>query len=551
MVNASSVQFVRKVVRKGVRKGVRFTSAPRKVNLTPFLRWLFLLLCLCALQVGQAQTLTTAPDDNGSGGVFMNLQALSGPVIVTGFDAPINAPPDLAALVEVWVRSGSYVGFTGSSAGWTLTQTVTGITQGSGNQTPFALTAPITVASSGVTAIYLHSTQTGTGLRYTGAAGAPPQTTWSNADLQLFSDTARTGTGPFAGGSNSPRTFSGVIRYSKALPTAPQNNGSGGIFLNLRALDQHLVVTGFDVPLGPVAGTTVSVEVWTRSGGYVGFTDSNAGWTLTQTVQSVSQGPTTPVPFVLRTPLVLSPAQTTGVYLQAVLPAATGSGIRYTGDGIVTPQTSWSNNDLLLFSNTARTGFVPFAGGAPSPRAFAGNIRYSKAFETAPSNNSSGGVFLNLQPVSSGVSLRGFDVPLESAVGTQTLVEVWTRPGSYVGFTGSSVGWTLRQTVSGVAQGQLVPAPFLLSPPISLPADQTTAVYLHAVFPFAQSAGIRYTGNGSLPPETMWSNSEIVLFSDTARTGSIPFAGAQNVPRTFSGLLRYSVDDVFKDGFEQ
>lgn len=514
------------------------------------LLWLFALFCLSASPLGQSQTLTTAPDNNGSGGVFINLQALNGPVTVSGFDVPINTDPGLPISVEVWVRTGSYVGFTGSNTGWTLTQTVAGLTQGPANRTPFNLTTPITVASPGITAIYLHSIQVGVGLRYTGTGGIAPQTNWSNADLALFSDTARTGNVPFAGGENAPRAFSGVIRYTKALQTAPANNGSGGIFVNLRALDQHLVVTGFDVPLGPAPGTAVSVEVWTRSGSYVGFTDSNSGWTLTQTVQSTAQGTTTPVPFELSTPLVLSPAQITGVYLHAVLPAATGSGIRYTGTSGELPQTSWSNNDLLLFSDTARTGFTPFSGSTTPSRTFSGTIRYSKAFATAPPNNGGGGVFLNVQPVSGSVSLHGFDVPLESVAGTSTSIEVWTRPGSYVGFTGSNAGWTLRQTVSGVAQGVTLPAPFLLNPPISLPANQTTAVYFQAVLPAVGASGIRYSGTSVIPPETMWSNGDIVLFSDTAQIGFVPFSGQQFTPRTFSGVLRYTAERVFADGFE-
>jgi len=514
--------------------------------------WLFLfaLFCLSASPVGQSQTLTTAPDNNGSGGVFINLQSLNGPVTVSGFDVPLNADAGLPVSVEVWVRSGSYAGFTGSNTGWTLTQTVAGLTQGRTTRTPFNLTTPITVASPGITAIYLHSLQPGAGLRYTGMVDAPPQTNWSNADLQLFSDTGRTGNVPFAGGENSPRAFSGVIRYTKALTTAPNNNGSGGIFVDLRALEQHLVVTGFDVPLGPAAGTAVSVEVWTRTGSYVGFTDSNSGWILTQTVQAIAQGTTTPVPFELSTPLVLSPAQITGVYLQAVLPAATGSGIRYTGNSGELPQTSWSNNDLLLFSDTARIGFTPFSGSTTPSRTFSGAIRYSKAFATAPSNNGSGGVFLNLQPVSDSLSLQGFDVPLESIAGTSTSIEVWTRPGSYVGFTGSNAGWTLRQTVSGVAQGVTLLAPFLLNPPISLPANQTTAIYLQAVLPAAAGAGIRYSGTSVTPPEAMWSNGDIVLFSDTAQTGFVPFSGVQFTPRTFSGVLRLADERVFADGFE-
>lgn len=516
-----------------------------------FVLGLLALLCLSIGQVAHAQLLVTAPDNNGSGGVFINLQPLSGPVTVTGFESHIAANPGLVVEVEVWVRSGSYVGFTDSNAGWTLTQTVTGITQGPTTRTPFNLTTPLTVASPGITAVYLHSTTSGAGLRYTGTSGTPPQANWSNGDLQLFSDAARTGNVSFAGGLNSPRTFAGAIRYTKELPTAPSNNGSGGVFLNLRALEQHLVMTGFDVPLGPAAGTVVSVEVWTRNGSYAGFTDSSAGWTLTQTVQSTAQGTTTPVPFVLSTPLVLSPAQTTAVYLQAVLPATTGAGIRYSGVTGNLPQTSWSNNDLLLFSDTARTGFTAFSGGTNSPRTFSGTVRYSKAFTTAPSSNGSGGVFMNVQPIDGSVSLHGFDVPLEAQAGTPTTVEVWTRPGSYVGFTDANTGWTLQRTVTGVAQGSFIPAAFVVAPPISLPGNQTTAIYLHAVLPDATSSGIRYTGTTLLPPETMWSNSDIVLFSDTARIGFVPFAGNQNTPRTFSGVLRYTAERVFADGFEE
>jgi hypothetical protein len=515
-----------------------------------FVLGLLALLCLSIGQVAHAQLLVTAPPNNGSGGVFINLQALSGPVTVTGFESTVNGVTGEVVTVEVWVRSGSYAGFTGSNEGWTLTQTATGVNQGDTNRTPFNLTTPITVTPPGVTAIYLHSTVLASGLQYTGTSASPPQTSWSNADLQLVSDAARTGNVPFAGGLNSPRTFAGAIRYTKELPTAPSNNGSGGVFLNLRALEQHLVMTGFDVPLGAAVGTAVDVEVWTRSGSYAGFTDSSSGWTLTQTVQSTAQGTTTPVPFVLSTPLVLSPAQTTAVYLQAVLPATTGAGIRYSGVSGNLPQTSWSNNDLLLFSDTARTGFTAFSGVTNSPRAFSGTVRYSKAFTTAPSNNSSGGVFMNVQPFDGSVSLHGFDVPLDAQPGTPTTVEVWTRPGSYVGFTGANTGWTLQRTVTGVAQGSFIPAAFLVAPPISLPGNQTTAIYLHAVLPAAAGSGIRYTGTALLPPETMWSNSEIVLFSDTARTGFVPFAGNQNTPRTFSGVLRYTADRIFADGFE-
>jgi hypothetical protein len=335
-------------------------------------------LSLAVPTLAPAQTLFTAPPNNGSGGVFLNLQPVNSSLRIVAFEVPFNVPvPGTPVAVEVWTRSGSYVGFTDSNAGWTLTQTVAGVAPNVDVPAPISLTTPINLLPTEITAVYLHSITVGAGIRYTGVGGSPPQTSWSNADLELFSDTARTGNVSFAGGLNTPRTFSGAVRYSKSLETAPSNNGSGGVFLNLLPVNQNLVFQGFDVPLGPVSGTVVTVQVWTRPGSYVGFTDSDAGWTLTQTITGVAQGTTTPAPFVLTTPIGLSLSDITAVYLQAILPAASGSGIRYTGISAEPPQTAWSNADLLLFSDTARTGFAPFGGGANVPRTFSGVVHYS------------------------------------------------------------------------------------------------------------------------------------------------------------------------------
>ena len=509
--------------------------------------WLgiFVAVCLAVAAPAMAQTLATGVANNGSGGVFVDLQAVSGRVTITGFDVPIGGASGTTVSVEVWTRSGPYAGFTASNAGWTLSQTVTGITRGESNLTPFALPAPLEVSSAGVTAVYFHSTTVSAGLRYTGTSSLPPQTTWSNDDLVLFSNVARTGNVAFAGGQNTPRAFAGVLHYRNGLETAAPDNGSGGIFLNLQAVDAGLKVTGFDVPLAAAAGTEVTVEVWTRPGGYVGFTGSNVGWTLTQTVVAVAAGTTIAVPFTLSRPIEVQTGMAMGVYLHAVLPAASGSGIRYTGIGGTPPQTTWTDGDLLLFSDTSRIGFTPFAGGSNSPRVFSGIVRYNKAFQTAPSNNGNGGVFMTLDPLRSSLDLTGFDVPLQALAGVPVSVEVWTRPGSYLGTTGSNAGWTLTQTVSGVAPGANALAPFLLTTPIRLPTDQSTSIYIHAV---GVGQGIRYTGDDVVPPQTVWSNSDLLLFSDTARTGA-PFEGAVFSPRTFSGVLRYT-DKLFANGFE-
>ena len=176
-------------------------------------------------------------------------------------------------------------------------------------------------------------------------------------------------------------------------------------------------------------------------------------------------------------------------------------------------------------------------------------VAHAQTLETAPQNNGSGGIFVNLAPVGPTLIFTGFDLPLGPAAGTIVSVEVWTRPGTYVGGTDSNVGWTLTQTLTGTALGTGTPAAFVLTTPITLPTGAITAIYLHAVVPAASGSGIRYTGPQDA--QTTWSNSDLVLFSDTSRNGVVPFQGILFMPRVFSGVIRYTrPDNMFKDGFE-
>jgi hypothetical protein len=161
---------------------------------------------------------------------------------------------------------------------------------------------------------------------------------------------------------------------------------------------------------------------------------------------------------------------------------------------------------------------------------------------TAPPNNGTGGVFLDLTPATASLFFESFETPTAAAPGVPIQVEVWTRPGSYVGFTASNTGWTLVQTVSGTGGATTsTPVPFTLTPPITLLVGSTTGVYLHGI---TAGGGIRYTGTNALPPQTTWTNADITLFSDVSRTGAVAFAGTQFTPRTFSGNILYSTTPV-------
>jgi PEP-CTERM motif len=166
----------------------------------------------------------------------------------------------------------------------------------------------------------------------------------------------------------------------------------------------------------------------------------------------------------------------------------------------------------------------------------------SGTLTTTTANNGSGGVFLALTPLNpTGSALNSFSTYYGSAAGTAVSVEVWTRPGTYTGFTASNDGWTLTQTLAGTSQGTTTLALLNLTTPIDLPAGTTTSVYLHSV---TAGGGIRYNGTNAAPPTTTWSNTDLQLFSDVSRTGAASFGGTQFSPRTFAGELNYTLTPI-------
>ena len=144
-------------------------------------------------------------------------------------------------------------------------------------------------------------------------------------------------------------------------------------------------------------------------------------------------------------------------------------------------------------------------------------------------------IFMDLTDLTgSGLSVGSFTTYASSAAGATWTVDVYTRPGSYVGFDGSSAGWTLHTTVNATSNGTTTQAPLDLgSSPILVGPNATTAVYLVAV-----AGGLRYNGTNTLPPVTTWDNGELRMFSDVAR--SALFAGTRFPGRTFAGTITYA-----------
>ncbi len=145
------------------------------------------------------------------------------------------------------------------------------------------------------------------------------------------------------------------------------------------------------------------------------------------------------------------------------------------------------------------------------------------------------GVFLNLTPSDNDLLITEITSETGTAATGNVNIEIYTRPGTYVGFTGSNVGWTLARSVVGTGNGATFTVD-LTNNPIRLPKGATTGMYI-----VNQSAGgVRYTGTGGAVQET-WVNDDLTLFAAHARGGP-PFSGTEFTPRVFAGNICYDVD---------
>ena len=109
--------------------------------------------------------------DNGltvaGSGVFVDLTATSGNLVVTEIGMVSNASAGTPIRLRVWRRVGTYVGFDNSSSGWSVVDQVDATSTGSTDPTAFILNNPIDLTQGqGVTG-FLFEGEIG-GVRYTG-----------------------------------------------------------------------------------------------------------------------------------------------------------------------------------------------------------------------------------------------------------------------------------------------------------------------------------------------------------------------------------------------
>ena len=171
------------------------------------------------------------------------------------------------------------------------------------------------------------------------------------------------------------------------------------------------------------------------------------------------------------------------------------------GDGCC-PSNCTAMTDLDCACQTGQLG-TPFVGG-----------------------NGAGGNMFDITALKN-IEVQGVDV----SIGTSTLtIEVWYRPGSYVGFENSSAGWTLAGTASATGAGTNVPTPVPLTLAIPIQSGQTYGFYVTAT-----SGSLTYT-NGTVVGNVAASNVDLQIKEGVGK--SYPFASTFT-PRIWNGVVHY------------
>lgn len=166
-------------------------------------------LSTTVLGPGSAVTSTFAGGNNHRGNMF-TIHALN-TVTITSFDAH----PMGNTTIEIYYRTGSYIGFETSSAGWTQIGAAAVTAQPFGNPTPVPVAVNITIPAGQDYSFYVTSNNTGVSLNYTDGSSEGAVFS-SDANIQFLQGVGMEYPFSNGGGVFRPRVWNGIIHYAVA-----------------------------------------------------------------------------------------------------------------------------------------------------------------------------------------------------------------------------------------------------------------------------------------------------------------------------------------------
>lgn len=228
--------------------------------------------------------------------------------------------------------------------------------------------------SAFVTVTVNNPTITGTGASICGAnTGTLSVNAFSPSTVSWYASPTSTvvlGTGStFTANAVTTTTYfaEAVSSSTSSLQTtfAGGNGCGGGTMFDITPTSGSIVIDSLDVSFG--AAIVYTVDLYYKTGTYLGNELTAAAWTLWGTVVVTGAGPSLPTKVV--TPPLLIPAnQLTGIYVSQDQDYTNGT-------------TAYSNSDITLQTGA---GLCSLFGGLNAGRMFNGNVYYSKPGCTSP-----------------------------------------------------------------------------------------------------------------------------------------------------------------------
>ena len=303
----------------------------------------------------------------------------------------------------------------------------------------------------------------------------------------------------------------------KLRTTFNGTNGAPGTMFDV--LPQKDIIL-FGIGIHTSRAERVVVEVWTKRGTLQGFESDATAWDRLQSseIQGLGRGKES---YLEINPLRLPAKKKRAFYITV----AVGVGLRYT-NGIGVGSVYASNSDVAVIEGVGKTH--PFGRTYPS-RQWNGVLHYylatnqmmnpqptrapapapTKAPTPPPSSDDSlettfiggteqaGNMFDIL--AFEDILVTGFDI--HCSLTSQITVEIFTKPGTHVGFENNCSSWTLISTVTVVSRGQGQPTPLPANSFIPVSIGQFSVQAFYITLRTSDGKGLRYTkgtGRGTL-----------------------------------------------------
>lgn len=153
---------------------------------------------------------------------------------------------------------------------------------------------------------------------------------------------------------------------------------------------------------------------------------------------------------------------------------------------------------------------------------------------TFAGSNSFAGNMFDVTTFGNALDITALDVNINPGT---TNISVYTRPGTYVGFTDNSAGWTLQGTVNVTSAGA-GNATFVDIADFTLAANSLTGFYVTNSDYSSNAISMNYT-NGS----NTYSNADLQLGLGIGKADP-DFTGGTFSPRTWNGTIYYTLNNA-------